>query len=172
MSEKHGAWDEPHVFIREYEFYRGESMVLAEPFDMPGMTEGYDLEDAVYMASDALRIHAEDALAQHRELPGAGLGHKPRHGGQIIAIAITLSLADIPAMTAAEAARELGVSTARVAQLCREGKLESWRVGATRMVSESSVGYRKAVAAEAKRRKKPMEEEMEEEVEELLVAMG
>ena len=53
------------------------------------------------------------------------------------------SLSDGPAMTAAEAARELGVSTARVAQLCASGQLDSWKVGATRMVSEDSVLIRK-----------------------------
>lgn len=42
-----------------------------------------------------------------------------------------------------KAARELGVSTARVAQLCASGQLDSWKVGATRMVSEDSVFIRK-----------------------------
>ena len=45
-------------------------------------------------------------------------------------------------MTAADAARELGVSRARVAQLCQSGKLESWRDGSKRMVSRSSVESR------------------------------
>lgn len=38
----------------------------------------------------------------------------------------------------------LGVSTARVAQLCRDGSLNSWKIGNTRMVSRDSIEYRLA----------------------------
>ena len=55
-----------------------------------------------------------------------------------------LRLEDIPAVTAAEAARRLGLTTARIAQLCKAGELNSWRIGATRMVSEDSIAYRLA----------------------------
>ena len=54
-------------------------------------------------------------------------------------------------MTAAEAAEMLGVSTARVAQLCRDGSLNSWRVGNTRMVSRDSIEYRLAAKPAAGR---------------------
>ena len=53
-------------------------------------------------------------------------------------------LFDIPAVTASEAAEMLGVSTARVAQLCRDGSLNSWKIGNTRMVSRDSIEYRLA----------------------------
>ena len=45
-------------------------------------------------------------------------------------------------MTAADAARELGVSRARVAQLCKAGLLESWMSGTNRMVTRNSVNAR------------------------------
>lgn len=51
-------------------------------------------------------------------------------------------LSDVPAVTASEAAEMLGVSTARVAQLCRDGSLNSWRVGSARMVSRDSIRRR------------------------------
>ena len=58
-------------------------------------------------------------------------------------MAVSRELGDIPAMTAADAARELGVSSARVAQLCKAGLLDSWRDGTRRMVSRASVEARK-----------------------------
>lgn len=79
-------------------------------------------------------------------MPSMSFGHEPRHGGKVIAVAVSRELDDIPAMTAADAARELGVSRARVAQLCNTGLLESWRDGKKRMVSRASVEARKEYA--------------------------
>ena len=42
-------------------------------------------------------------------------------------------------MTAADAARMLGVSSARVAQMCERGQLVSWREGSKRMILRDSV---------------------------------
>ena len=78
-----------------------------------------------------------------KELPEISFGHKPKHGGKIIAIAVSREIEDIPAITAAEAARELGISTARVAQLINAGLLDSWKDGTKRMVSKESVNARK-----------------------------
>lgn len=132
------------VYIREFEFFEDEGMVCAAPFGMDGATCGNDLLDAVGMAADWLRIHVLDALAKGREFPQGTLDNRPTHGGTVIAVAVEASLRDVPAMTAADAARELGVSTARVSQLVSAGMLDSWKVGATRMVSEDSVLARKA----------------------------
>ena len=41
--------------------------------------------------------------------------------GTIVTLAMIVELSDIPAVTATEAVEMLGVSTARVAQLCRDG---------------------------------------------------
>lgn len=65
------------------------------------------------------------------------------------------SLGDIPAMTAADAARELGVSSARVAQLVKAGLLDSWKDGSRRMVSRDSVEARKVEVPKAGRPKAP-----------------
>ena len=58
------------------------------------------------------------------------LGHEPQHGGMVVALAAPRELSNIPAMTAADAARELGVSTARVTQLTNAGLLDSWKEAA------------------------------------------
>ncbi|MBR3318203.1 MAG: helix-turn-helix domain-containing protein [Atopobiaceae bacterium] len=56
----------------------------------------------------------------------------------MVTLAVEASLAQVPSVTAAEAARVLGVSTARIAQLCKAGYLDSWKIGGTRMVSIES----------------------------------
>ena len=60
----------------------------------------------------------------------------------VVTLAVSVGLSDIPAVTAAEAAEMLGVSTARVARLCRDGSLNSWRVGSARTVSRDSIKCR------------------------------
>lgn len=60
----------------------------------------------------------------------------------VVTLAMSVELSDIPAVTAAEAAEMLGVNTARVARLCRDGSLNSWRVGSARTVSRDSIGCR------------------------------
>lgn len=128
--------------VCEFEFFEGEGRILAFPFADICPTEGYDFKDAVYMASDLLRMYALDDLAKGREPFWGPLGNKPQNGGIVIAVSVCVDISEIPAVTAAEAARRLGVSTARVSQLCKEGLLDSWRVGATRMVSEESIDFR------------------------------
>lgn len=135
------------TYIREFEFYEEEGMVCAVPFGIEGATCGTDLYDALDMAADWLRLHVLNALARGEDFPRGTVGNKPQHGGEVVAVCVEASLEDVPAMTASEAASALGVSCARVTQLCKAGDLDSWRVGETRMVSEFSVLARKAGAA-------------------------
>lgn len=132
------------VYICEFEFYRSTSgNVVADPLslDMEG-TFGDDLADAVESAFDWLSGVVDDALIEGRGMPPETFGHEPMHGGRVIAIGVSRELGDIPAMTAADAARTLGVSRARVSQLIGSGKLDSWRDGTKRMVSRASVEAR------------------------------
>lgn len=133
------------ICIREFEFVPvEEGGYVALPIGMEGATEGNSLTDAVAMAMDWLRQYALFALEKGEVMSQVELGSKPTHGGVVIAVAVEAKIEDVPAVTAAEAALRLGVSTARVAQLCKQGELNSWRVGATRMVSEDSIAYRLA----------------------------
>ena len=145
-SQEHAGNDWEEVFVREFEVFVDEGIFVALPCDMEGGTQGTSFNDAVYMAADWLRDAALASLAKGKALPGGALGHVPQYGGRVIAVAVLAGRDDIPAMTAADAARVLNVSTARVAQLCKAGKLDSWRVGATRMVSKESVEMRKILA--------------------------
>lgn len=135
------------LYICEFEFYDSGGSVIAEPLTFNGEgTFGDDLDDAVESAADWLSMVIDDHLERGAEMPPMSFGHKPSHCGRVIAVAVSRDLSDIPAMTAADAARELGVSTARVAQLVKAGLLDSWRDGTKRMVSRDSVLARKADA--------------------------
>lgn len=141
------------VFVWEFEFYESEGCVVAVPCgDLGyGATFGDDLEGAVESAADFLSCVVDDHLVNGAELPPMEFGHEPENGGRVIALAVSRSLSDVPAMTAADAARELGVSSARVSQLIRAGLLESWREGTRRMVSRASVEARKEESPRAGR---------------------
>lgn len=55
-----------------------------------------------------------------------GFSHVVRslgHGGRVIAVAVSRQLDDIPAMTAVDATRELGVTRGRITQLFRRDRL-------------------------------------------------
>lgn len=143
------------VYIREFEFYSADGCMLAVPCDMDGGTFGATLEEAAESASDWLFETVTDHLINSEAVPGGKLGHEPIHGGRIIAIAVKASLRNVDAMTAADAARRLGVSTARVAQMCASGKLASWKDGSKRMVARRSVEAR---LAEAPRPGRPQKE--------------
>lgn len=119
-------------YICEFEFYDdGEGSVAALCLNgWGGATFGDNLEDAGESAADWLTCMVDDCLMNRRELPPVELGHEPQRGGMVVALAVPRELSNIPAMTAADAARELGVSTARVTQLANAGLLDSWKEAA------------------------------------------
>ena len=136
------------IYIREFEFYPSESgQIIAEPCDMEGGTFGSDLRDAVESASDWLYETVLDNLANHKVPEGGKLSHSPKHGGRIIAVSIKCDLSHADAVTAADAAR--------VAQMCLNGKLTSWKEGAKRMVLRSSIEARLEECPKAGRPRKP-----------------
>lgn len=142
------------VYVWEFEFVQEDGYVDAIPCGGFGEgTFGDDLDDAVASAADWLSNVVDDHLMGRRDLPPMDFGFEPEHGGRIIAISVSRSLGDIPAMTAADAARELGVSSARVAQLVKSGLLDSWRDGSKRLVSRASVEARLEDAPKAGRPK-------------------
>ena len=134
------------MYICEFEFVEDVGVVIAWPF-WPGReagTEGADLHDAVDMAADWLREVVLDELAKGHEIPDLVVGNEPSRGGRIIAVAVDASLKDVPSMSLDEAAERLGISRPRVSQLCRDGLLDSWKVGSARRVSVESVENRLA----------------------------
>lgn len=142
------------VFVCDFELLERNERVVALPVGLDGVTEGYDQNDAIRMSADWLRETALDYLLRGQTWPELPLGTNPTMGGRIITIAIATGLDEVPAMTAAEAAKALKVSTARISQLCKADLLHSWKVGRTRMVSVESVETRLADNAKPGRPRK------------------
>lgn len=130
------------IYIQEFEFIEEDGMFSAIPFGLEGGTCGDDIEDAVAMAADWLRGNIEHQLVSGMSPKSGKLGNEPRNGGRVIAVSVDCDLSRVDAVTAADAARMLGVSSARVAQMCESGKLTSWREGSRRMVLKQSVEAR------------------------------
>lgn len=130
------------LVINEFEFFENEGMVCAFPFDREGATCGKDLDDAVAMAADWLYETVKYETIDGINQPEATFGHKPQHGGQVMIIAVDFDLNKVDAVTAADAARMLGVSSARIAQMCNKGLLTSWKEGSKRLILRDSVEAR------------------------------
>lgn len=128
----------------EFEMVHEEGRYICYAFGLGAGTEGLSRADAIAMCVDYVRGYAQDFLVCDEPMPSLPLGNEPKQGGSILVVSVDTSLADVPAMSSSEAARALGLSRQRVAQLCDAGLLESWRVGATRMVSVASVEARKS----------------------------
>ena len=146
------------MHICEFEFVEDGGWFLCWPF-WPGRcdgTQGETLDDALEMSADWFKTMVLDCLMRGKEIPRFALGNTPRRGGRIVAIAVDASLSEVPAVTEKEAAERLGISHARVSQLCRSKMLDSWKVGRTRMVSVESIEMRLASAPCAGRPKRAL----------------
>lgn len=142
------------LVINEFEFFEDDGMVCALPFDREGATCGEDLEDAVAMAADWLYETVKYEAIDKIDPPNITLGHEPQHGGQVMAVAVDFDINHVDAVTAADAARMLGLSTARIAQMCDKGQLTSWKDGSKRLILRDSVNARLEEAPKAGRPKK------------------
>lgn len=130
------------IYKEEFEIFQSEGWYVALACNLGGGTQGSTYEETLDMCVDFVRVNIEHALADGSDLPKSILGNKPQNGGKIVVVAVETSLEVIPSMSNADAARRLGVSTARVAQLCNTKQLLSWKVGNQRRISIESVEAR------------------------------
>ena len=108
-----------HVY--EFEVFLDEGRYTVWPFDFEcGGTSGATFREACEMAVDWLKTVVEDYAMHDEATP------EPT----------------IPRMTAAEAARALGVSPSRVSHMIRDGLLESFKYGHNTWVTGYSVEAR------------------------------
>ena len=142
------------AYVCDFELLDRGERVAALPVGIDGVTEGCDYTDAIRMSADWLRETALDFLMRGEAWPELPLGTEPSSSGRMVTIAVEVGLDEVPSVTAAEAAVMLGVSTARVAQLCKTELLDSWKVRHTRMVSLESVETRASEKAGAGRPRK------------------
>ena len=141
-----------HVY--EFEVFEDEGIVLALPYDMDGGTQGESFAEACEMAADWLKTEMEHRAMHGLSFPDATFGNDPRAGGRTIIVAVDAGKETVPRMTAAAAARELGVSPGRVSQMVKAGQLESFDDEGRTWISRYSVEARKAEAPKAGRPKK------------------
>lgn len=129
-------------YLREFEFYDDGGCTIAVPFGLGAGTFGEGLEDAIESAADYMRTTIDDMLVNGMEIPEPTFGNQPIHGGKVIVLAVDCDLSKVDAVTAADAARMLGVSRARVAQMCDSGQLQSWKEGSKRLITRDSLEAR------------------------------
>lgn len=128
----------------EFEVTLDDGWYIAEPYDLDGGTQAETFEELCENTADWLRTMVEHYAMRGIELPAPTFGNEPRHGGSNIVVAVQAGLETVDRVTAAEAARMLGVSPGRVSQMLASGKLDGWREGHSSYVTRASVEARMA----------------------------
>ncbi|WP_289636466.1 DNA-binding protein [uncultured Adlercreutzia sp.] len=144
-----------HVY--EFEVFEGESgALLAFPYDMEGGTQGADFADACESAADWLKTEMEHRAMHGLPFPEPTFGNEPGNGGRTVIVAVDAGKDTVPRMTAAAAARELGVTPGRVSQMVKAGQLETFEHEGRTWVTRGSVEARKEESPAAGRPRKPV----------------
>lgn len=143
------------IVINEFEFFRIKGAMHAVPFGRKADLVGSSFENAVEKAAAWLYEEVKNEAIAGKKSKNSKYGNVPLHeGGRVIAIAVDFDLSQLDAVTAADAARMLGVSAARVAQMCSGGQLVSWKDGSKRMILRESIDARLADKPKAGRPRK------------------
>lgn len=141
-------------YVYEFEIWRGEKQWVVAPFGLEGATQGEDFADACESAADWLRETMLDYQLDGRTPPEPVFENTAQHGGVLMVVSVDASLDDVPKVSAAEAARMLGVSRGRISHMLASGLLDSWKDGRNTWVTLDSVEARKAETPKAGRPKK------------------
>lgn len=125
--------------------------------DLPGcFSDGDDFVDAVDMAADAAKTYVASLMRHGEAIPGPSVNAVP-DGATDVWVSFEADpgyVIDGPVVSAAQAARELGLSAGRVTHMLDAGILEGYRQGRRTWISAASVEARKAEAPKAGRPKK------------------
>lgn len=128
--------------------------------DLPGcLTCGDDYADAAFMAADAAKTYVAALLADGKRPPAPTRRDVP-DGSEGVHVFFEVDgsyIVDGPVVSAAEAARELGVSPGRVTHMMGSGLLDGYRSGRRTWVTEESIARRKADPRPAGRPRKARE---------------
>lgn len=141
-----------HVY--EFEVFKDGDFYLAFPFDMDGGTQGRSIKEVSEMAADWLQTEMEHRAMHDIPFPEATFGNRVKHGGERLLVAVNADKSTVSRMTAAEAARRLGVTRARVSQMVDANLLETFELDGRTWVTEGSVNARLAEKPKAGRPKK------------------
>ena len=130
--------------VYEFEVFRSEGFYIAEPYDMEGGTMGETYEELCEMVADWLRGEVEYRDVHGIELPTPTFGNAPRHGGANLVSTVAAGRETVEKVSAAEAARMLGVTPPRVTHMLASNLLEGWREGRNTYVTVDSLNARLA----------------------------
>ncbi len=131
--------------IYEFELFKGEEFYIAAPFDFGGgATQGKTLREVEQNAADWLKTSLDGYVIHEKSFPEPTYGNKPQHGGTILLVGIETGKEFIRRMSAADAARALGVTRGRVTQLIKAGLLDTFELNGRTWVTTDSVEARLA----------------------------
>ena len=125
----------------------------AEFPDLPGCYgQGDTFEECVCSASDAVETHIAAMIEDECEVPTPS--RVSADDGDVVYVYADPEIVELgePSISAAEAAKRLGVSKGRISQLIAAGKLKAYRSPHYTMVTVESVG---AYAASPRRAGRP-----------------
>ena len=140
-------------YIYEFEIYKGTKDYIVKPFDLEGATQGTSIEDACTSAYDWLKVSLENYAINNITPPKATFENKPKHKGRILIFGVDAGKETVNRVSASEASRMLGVSPARITQLAKNNKLETFKEGGTVWVTIDSINQRLKDAPSAGRPK-------------------
>lgn len=128
--------------------------------DLPGcFTYGDTYEDAVYMAADAMKTYVASLLTDGEQPPRYTRRDCP-DGSESVNVFFEADqdyVIDGETVSAAQAARDLGVSKGRITQMLNAGLLEGYREGRRTYISVNSIAERKKTMPRAGRPRKTLE---------------
>jgi predicted RNase H-like HicB family nuclease len=117
-------------------------------------TDGNDWKEAVLNAAEVLELTLADFMVEGQEPPAATFGHNAPQGGAVAIVTVDVTDEDVRrmgAVSSVEAAKMLGISKGRVAQLSASGQLESYGHGPAKLISLRSINERLAAPRHAGR---------------------
>lgn len=114
--------------------------------DLPSCAaHGATFQKAIEMAADAMRARVTSLLLHGETVPMPTRGACPA-GSELVEIAFQTdegSLVEGPCISAAQAARELGVSASRITRMLDAGQIDGYRIGRRTWISVPSIEARK-----------------------------
>jgi predicted RNase H-like HicB family nuclease len=131
----------------------GKSKTLDFPYfayfpELPdAFTQGKTLKEVALNAIETLALALADHIEDSTEPPAPAFGHAHSNDATLLLVATEISESDVKRMGAVnstEAARMLGVTKGRVAQLVSRGQLESVGKTTERLISLRSINDRLA----------------------------
>ena len=137
-------------FIYEVAIGKDESGYYAYVPDLPGCFGGGDTyEEVIGSITNGLETHIESLVAYGMDIPKATFGNEPEEKGESIAVVSFYADCDVVDgyVSAAEAARRLGVSKSRISHLIRDGQLDAYRKDRSTYVTKKSLDSRLAAMA-------------------------